>query len=210
MVLLREMTNEGIQYKAFDLELSEEHWSVKNGMLIGGFSSLKGFGDVKAKKFVEARRSGALTAKQIEEISNAENVFNDIFPMQTKYGHYYDDPESNGISDKVWKIGELDGAQQGSHVFLGEIIYKNMRNANEEVNVKKRGGKLEVGPLEFIDLRMRDDTGMILARVGRYDYQRMGKELSETVEEGAHLLIRANFKKGFRFGFIQKWKRIDQ
>jgi hypothetical protein len=104
---------------------------------------------------------------------------------------------------------ELAIMQEGSCVFLGELIYKNMRNANEEINVKKRGGRMETGPLEFIDLRLRDDTGIILARVNRFDYAHMGKELNETIPAGAVLLIRARFSRGFRFGFIQRWKLLE-
>lgn len=208
--LLREMVAEGVRYEPFNLALSEENWAVKNGVLVGGFLALKGFGDVKARKFVELRNANQLKPKDIADINAADNVFKDIFPMQTKYGHLYADPAGNGISgEKIFKIGELDGTQEGSIVLIGEVVHKNLRNANEDVNVKKRGGKLQTGPLEFIDIRVRDDTGIMLARVGRYDFEKMGRSLHESVPEGAHLLIRARLSKGFRFGFIQRWKRID-
>lgn len=207
--LLREMVGEGIQYKPFDLALSEENWSAKDGVLVGGFLALKGFGSVKARKFVAARDAGILTEKQKEEVAKALNAFDNIFPMQTSYGHLYADPRGNDIAaDKVFKIGELDGTQNDSCVFLGELVYKNMRNANEGINVKKRGGRMETGPLEFIDLCIRDDTGVILARVNRFDYERMGKEINEQIPAGAHLMIRARFSEGFRFGFIQRWKLL--
>ena len=94
-------------------------------------------------------------------------------------------------------------------VFLAELIYKNARNANEEVNVKKRNGKLEKGPLEFLDVRLRDDTGTIGGRIGRFDFQRIGRHMLETVPEGAHLLVRAKFFNNIRYAFITKWKRLD-
>jgi hypothetical protein len=94
-------------------------------------------------------------------------------------------------------------------VFIAELIHKNARNANEEVNVKKRNGKLESSHLDFVDVRLRDDTGMIGGRVGRFDYQRIGKELLEQIPIGAHLLIRARFYNGIKYAFIQKWRRLD-
>jgi hypothetical protein len=94
-------------------------------------------------------------------------------------------------------------------VFLGELVYKNARNANEEVNVKKRGGKMERGPLEVIDVRLRDDTGTIGGRVGRFDFERIGRELLESVPVGSHLMIRAKFFNNIRYAFITKWRRID-
>jgi hypothetical protein len=58
-------------------------------------------------------------------------------------------------------------------------------------------------------LRIRDDTSMIGCRIKRHDFERMGKQILEEVPVGAHLLIRANFYPGFRFGFIQRWMRLD-
>ena len=213
--LLREMHAEGIHYKPFDLELSEENWAAKDGMLIGGFLNLKGFGEVKARKYVQLRNEGKLTAKQKEEIAAAENPFNDIFPLQTAYGHLYADPRGNGIAaDKIWKIAEMDESQFGNYVFIAEIVAKNSRNENEEVNVKRREARgkprMLTGPVEFLDLRVQDDTGAMLIRVNRFDYERIGRELSEQVELGAHLLLRVEMCKGLRFGYIKRWKRLDK
>lgn len=208
--LLREMVNEGVEYIPFDIELSEKNWSVKNGKLVGGFTSLKGIGENKADKLLEARAKGKLTAKQIEEVNACPNVFADIFPFQTAYGDMYANPDAHGIAGKVYRIEEFDTTQEGSdYVFLGEIVYKNPRNENEEVNVKKRNGKVLTGPLEFLDLRLRDDTGTIGARIGRFDFEKMGREILETLPEGTHIMVRAYFVKGIKFAFVKKWKRID-
>lgn len=210
--LLREMVREGIEYVAFDLQLSEHNWCVKNGKLYGGFLALKGIGESKATKLIDARNAGKLTEKQIKDIEEAENIFKDIFPFQSRYGHLYTDPTSHGIAGKVEKIIDLE-AEKIPHgherVFLGELIYKNPRNANEEVNVKKRGGKMETGPLEFLDVRLRDDTGTIGGRIGRFDFERIGRDMLENVPVGAHLMIRAKFFNGIRYAFISKWKVIN-
>lgn len=210
--LLREMAKEGITYKPFDLALSEENWSAKEGVLIGGFTALKGFGDIKAKKFVAARNAKQLTAKQLAEIEKADNIFSDIFPMRTKYGPMYDDPELHNISGRLAFIGDIDGEvveRGGDFAFLGEIVSKSSRNRNEEVLLKKRNGKKEFGQLEFVDLRLRDDTGTIGARIGPRDYLRIGKEIMEGVPIGAHVMVRARIIKGIRFGFVSNYRRLD-
>lgn len=209
--LLREMVREGVEYVPFDLELSEANWSVQNGKLYGGFLALKGIGESKAAKLIEARNSGKLTQKQLDEIAKAENTFGDIFPFHTKYGHLYDKPQENGIAGKLWDIGELEEGipHKEERVFIGEIIHKNARDANEETNVKKRNGKVETGPTNFVDVRLRDDTGMIGGRIGRFDYERCGRELLEKVPIGAHILVRAKFFNGIRYAFITKWRRLD-
>jgi DNA polymerase III alpha subunit len=207
--VLREMVKEGIKCVAFDIDKSEEHWQAKDGTLYGGFMNLHGFGEVKAKKFVEARNAGKLTAKMRQEVAEAANIFADLFPFRTKYGHMYDDPEGNGLGGKLYRIEEFDGTQSGSCLFLGEIIYKNPRDINEDVSVKKRGGKVEKGPQMFLDLRVRDDTGEMLVRIHRFDYMNIGVELMDHVPVGAHLLLRARMCAPIKFGIIQKWKRID-
>jgi len=211
VALLREMYKEEIYHVPFDLELSEVNWSVKNGKLIGGFTNLKGIGESKANKLVEARNMGKLTQKQIETINKAENPFNDIFPFKTLYGHLYENPSENGISaEKVFTIKEIgrDYPNGTEIVFLGELVHKNPRNANEENEIKKRDGKVENGQLEFLDLRLRDDTDMINARIGRKDYLRIGIDFVENIPVGSHLLIRAKFWHGIRFAFIAKWKLL--
>lgn len=204
--LLREMVKEGVEYEALNIELSEKNWCVKNGKLIGGFMSLKGFGESMAEKMVTLRNEGKLKQEHLDKINKAENIFKDIFPMQTKYGAVYDNPALMNISGELDRIEKFDGTQTGTHVFVGEIVYKNARNENEEVNVKKRNGKLKTGPLDFVDLRVRDDTATIGVRISRFDHEKVGKHILETVPIGTHVLIRARFIKDIRFGFIQKIK----
>jgi hypothetical protein len=207
--LLREMVKEGLKYVAFDIDKSEEHWAVKGDVLHGGFMNLHGFGEAKAAKFVLARQNGTLTEKMREDAANATNIFADLFPFRTKYGHLYDDPSGNGLGGELRRVEDFDGSQTGSHLFLGEIIYKSLRDINEDVNVKKRGGKVEKGPQTFIDLRLRDDTGEMLTRITRFDYKEMGEDLFNNIPVGAHLLVRVKMCNGIKFGIIQKWRRID-
>ena len=205
--LLREMVEEGVRYKAFDLDLSKENWSVKDGILIGGFSALKGIGEVKAAHFVELRNAGKLTEKDKKTIADSENVFNDLYPIRTRFKHLYDDPNGNDIGTGMIAIGKLDGSQDGSYVYIGEIVEKRKRSANEEYSVKKRNGAFVSGPVEYLDLRIRDDTGQILTRIGRYDYERIGKDLAD-LPDGTCLLVRARFSIGFRFGQVQRWRLL--
>lgn len=212
VLLLREIVKEGVEYIPFDIEKSELNWCVKDGKLIGGFTALKGFGEAKAKKLIEARNNKSLTTKQIETIKKSENIFANIFPIETKYKSLYYDPLTNGVASKIERIKDIqEGIDHGDErVFIGELIHKNPRNANEDVLIKKRGGKIEKSKLEFLDLRFRDDTGQIDGRVVRGDYQRIGKEIFDKIPIGSHLLIRAKFFNGIRYAFVQKWKRLDQ
>ena len=171
--------------------------------------NLHGFGEAKSAKFMAARDAGLLTDKMRDDVAKAENIFADLFPFRTKYGHLYDDPAGNGLGGELRRIEDFDGTQIGSHLLLGEIIYRNLRDINEDVNVKKRGGKVEKGPQTFIDLRLRDDTGEMLTRITRFDYKAMGEDLFNNIPVGAHLLVRVKMCNGIKFGIIQRWRRID-
>lgn len=209
--LLREFSREGYEYIPFDINLSESNWSVKDGKLYGGFMSLKGIGESKAAKYVEKRNAGKLTKKDYDDINVKENVFADIFPFHNRYAHLYDEPSKNGIADDVVDISSLDPPPPHRHerVFLGELIHKNSRNMNEAILIKKRGGKVENHHLDYVELRLRDDTGSIGGRIGRYDFERIGKDLLENVPVGAHLMVRAKFFNNIRYAFISKWKMLN-
>lgn len=212
IALLREMAREGMKYVPFDIEKSQADWSVQDGVLYGGFKSLHGIGDAKAAKLVAARDAGALTLKQREFIAEARSAFADIFPFRTLYGHLYDDPEGNNIASPVVHVIDLiehTPMHGEERVFLGELVYKNPRDANEIVNVKKRGGKMLTGKTAYMDVRLRDDTASIGGRIGRFDFERIGRELSESVPLGAHLMIRAKFFNNLSYAFITKWRRLD-
>lgn len=213
VLLLREIVKEGIEFIAFDPMLSEMNWSVKDGKLVGGFMSLKGIGESKAAKLIAQRnKDGKLPDSKIEELQALPSIFSNIFPMHTKYQHLYDNPRQNGIAGEVVNIEDIpDGLPHGAErIVIGELIYKNLRDANEEVNVKKRGGKVETGQLIYFDFRLRDDTGTIGGRIGRKEYLAIGVEMNENVPIGAHVMVRAKFWNGIRYLFVQKWKRLDE
>jgi hypothetical protein len=211
MMLLREMTQEGLDYIPFDLDHSQANWSIWNGKLLGGFLNLYGIGPNKSARYLDARKAGTLTDAQRESILKAKNPFADLFPLTTRYRAYHTDPKAQGLFDPLVCVKDLtEGLPHGAErVFIAELIHKNPRNANEENEIKKRGGKIEIGQLEYLDVRLQDDTGIIGGRVSRRDYPSIGVPLSESVPVGAHLLIRCRFWNGIKYAFITKWKRLD-
>jgi DNA polymerase III alpha subunit len=207
--LLREFSREGYKFVYFDPLLSAENWSVKNGMLYGGVMSLKGYGPSKAAKFIEKRNAGTLTKAEIETALAAESPYKDIFPFKKLFGHIYSDPKSNMIAGRVSYISELENIpHRAERCFIGTVIHKNPRNMNEGVYVKRRNGVIATGQTDFLDIRLRDDTGMIAGRIGAKDYLRIGVELQEKVPIGANILVKALFFNGIRYAFIYKWKLL--
>jgi len=210
--LLREMTRSGaIEFIPFDLERSAINWSIYNGKLLGGFTALQDIGEARAQELVTARDTKTLSPAQYRQITSARNPFKNIFPFEVGFSNYYDNPKSHGIAGSVHRINELTNGMphRQEYVFLGEMVRKNLRSANEATLIKERNGRSELEHLEFLDLRLRDDTGTIGARVSRWDYQRWGRRLLEDIPLGTYLLIRAAFYNGIRYAFIKKWTGLN-
>lgn len=210
MSLLREISDEGINYVSFDINKSQANWSCQDGVLYGGFLSLKGIGENKAKTLIAARDNGELTITQKNFIFNCANPFDNIFPIRSKYAHIYDNPLDNGISSPVCFIKDIeDVPHKDDRVFISEITYKSLRNVNDDANLTKRNGVLEKDKLDYIDVRFKDDTGSIGGRISRYDYGRIGEQMLNCVPVGSTLLVRAIFFNGIRYAFIKKFKVIS-
>lgn len=209
--LLRELAREGVRFVPFDMEKSEETWTVKDGKLVGGFSALIGIGAKKAQQYVEKRNAGTLTQKEKDKILSLDSKFGEIFPFANRYSDIFDNPSKYNIGSEISFISDFEeGMPHGcERVFIAELVHKNPRDINEEMFVKKRGGKREKAPYAFCDLKFRDDTELIGGRISRWDYEKIGRELMDNVPKGAHLLVRCKFWNGVRYAFVQKWKRID-
>lgn len=206
--LIREMTLSGrIRHLPMDWRRAAPSWSIVDGALMPGIDSAVGFGSVLAEKFVEARETGKLTAKQIEKVEAAEKLYDSLFPMEEAYASYYEGKEK--VAGGITRLKEITGEQEGSAVLLGKIIHKSLRDVNEDANIRKRGGKMLGAPFTYLDLRIADDTDQLLVRIDRYDYERMGKEVFNNVPVGAVLLLRVRLIQGYRFGWVSKWRRID-
>ena len=226
--LLREMVKEGIQYVAFDPDLSEVNWSVKDGRLVGGFMTIYGLGEIKAKKLVQQRNEGRLTEEKKAQLKAMKNPFTDLWPIESTYGHilyatnkaYLDDEQCTKIADILRnKVEEGD-----FRYIVGRLTNKNPRNVNEDALIKKRKGYVydpekNKGKMEYLDLRIQDDTGQIGGRITRESYLDIGVEITESVPLDTPILVRAQFKyrpldsggKEFiPYAFVVKWMRLDE
>ena len=60
----------------------------------------------------------------------------------------------------------------------GTPIKINPRDENEEMNLAKRDGvRIEDGKTEFLQMRIQDDTGTVMGKINRYNFDRIGREV---------------------------------
>jgi len=212
MEILREMAAEGVEYSAFDPELSDINWSVQSGRLVGGFMNLVGFGPSKAVAAVEARRLGRMDDKLRARIAAAHVKFSDLYPITRTYAAWYADPVGHGcrVGSVIYTADKLpDGVDA---LFIGKIAKKELRDENETVRVARRDGRRLSGQTMFADFFLKDDTGIpIICRIDRFKYEPLGRVAMERlVAEQDVLLVRGRKIPGFGMIKVERIKVLNR
>jgi hypothetical protein len=107
-----------------------------------------------------------------------------------------------GAKPPVLKIKDIP-AKKGEYAFLGHIVTRSRRDANDPSKVSQRGGKVYAKDNWFINLKIEDDTGEIGATINRFK----AKEFEWLLEgDKGDLFFRGNIiNEGDR-----KWIFIDK
>ena len=183
--LLRDITvQDNIEYVPVDPDTSALQWVANDGKLVGGLTNIVGIGIQKAKQILRFREVAweGITPGLFKKLQNPVTPFDVIFPARHYFGKVYNDPLSYGLTEPPVEIKMVDGV--GMFMFLGCLVDRNVRDLNEHVFLTKRGGKRIEEDTLYINFKIEDDTDMISCRVGRYDYEKMGRDIAETGREG--------------------------
>lgn len=192
---LREMQEDDFRYVPFDVDRSLENWSVIDGELIGGFMNLEGVGPAKAAAAVAQRAAGKLDR---EKYLALPCKFADLYPLQSVYREYYEEPEKFGIAAGSRILRSPDFPKSGPVLYIGRVSGKKMSDSNEDVRVARRGGRRLDGPTTFIDFHCKDDLGeRIICRIDRFNWDTVGRVANEKIAKGDVLLIRGERLRDF-------------
>jgi DNA polymerase III alpha subunit len=206
--LLRDMHSEGIEYTAFDADVSDVDWAVVDGRLVGGFMNLEGYGPAKANAAVNARAAGKLDR---EKISKATVRFRELYPLSAAYGNIYANPEQHGcrVGSVVSRLDVLP--PRGDVLLIVKVVRKELRDENETVRVARRDGKLLTGPTLFVDVFVNDDSGVpITLRFDRFAFEPVGRLAAERLEAGDALLVRGRRIPNFAMVKVDKLKCLNR
>ena len=205
--MLRELVAEGYEFTPCDRDKSLVEWSIADGKLLGGLTSIKGIGVAKAEAIIERRTNDRpFLAGQNKLLDTGLTPWDNIFETETRFKDIYDNPEDyNVTSGPIARVIQIQG--EGTWVFIAKIKIVNLRDLNEYESLQKRGGKVITGQNLFLNLTVEDDTDSIICTIGRFQYERIGKQIVED-GEGHYYLIKGKTQGEWRRIQIDKIRKL--
>jgi len=210
--VLRELVQEGFEYKAFDAELSMENWIAKDNILIGPLTGIKGIGEKSALAIIKKRDGKSkvpYTAGQEKLIKEGKTPWDSVFACNDLWGHLKTNGPEYGVNSMIQNIGDIpEGSVGKGFLVIGKIKKKKTRDANELILVQQRGGKKIIGQTTSMSLIIEDDTGEIMISIGRHKFLALGKKVHEESKIGDWYMFKGEMKKGFRMIMCERIRRL--
>lgn len=205
--LLREMAKEGFGYVPVDPVHSIDKWTIgiRDGkkVLVGPLSNVKGIGPKLVQQSMGARRRGEpLPDRALKLLNNPKTPIDDLYPIESRIKTLMPNPMDRNILTPITKTGDISEEHTEDMTYLvcgvAEVIAP--RNENEPMMVARRGYRLTKGPVESLNLQIKDDSGVIYCKIGRYDYEKWGKSIVERGRAGkAIYAVKGSAMAGRRF-----------
>jgi DNA polymerase III alpha subunit len=215
LTLLRELKAEGFSYKPIDVEHSEARWTIKDGVLIGPLTAVKGIGPAAVNQIMDAREKGtALRPSLVKLLGNPKTSIDSLYPIEDAVKALYPEGlESVNIVTKPTPIGSIDPNGSYQNVLVIGVAQKIVpRDENEAIKVAQRGGVVKTGQTASLNLFVRDDHGEILCKVGYRNYDELnGAKLAEqTRAEKTLYAIKGSVPKDFRMIWVNRIKYLGE
>lgn len=205
IMLLREMAAEGFDYVPVDIKQSTDKWTAgwRDGkrVLVGPLQNVKGLGPKTVQQVLSARaRQEPMPSRAEKMLINAVTELDSLWPIQNAVKRIMPDPGERNIHTPPTPVIKLQcrGEDYSALVFVVAAQIKP-RDENENVNVAKRGGKVLTGPTQSLNLTINDDTDRIFAKVDRFKFEKLGREIVERGRPGKALYaLKGRVPKNFR------------
>jgi hypothetical protein len=198
------MAAEGIGYTPIDKELSGDRWKAVTlqgtRTLLGPVSLVKGIGPKMMSQIVSARTRGEpLPSRAAKLLENAKTDIDSLWPIRDAFARLLPDPQAKNIITLPTAVKDI--VVKGYEYSVVAFVTTNEispRDENDAAKVAKRGYKLN-GPTQALNLRLMDDTDIIFAKIGRRDYERIGRDVVARGRAGKALyVVKGNVPKDFR------------
>ncbi len=195
---LRELDRAGYKFKLYDVEKSQENWSVQGNELIGGLTNIVGIGPKKAEKLLEKG-----PPYNLPEI--VKTPYDNTFEMREKFADLLAHPAKYSIVSKLTEITNIE--DEGNYVFIAKVMSYKIRSLNEPKFMVERGG-MKVPNDRWLTLFLEDDTDTIPATISRYNFPAFGLPLTKQYKVGEWFLFRGKVMQGNRRVYVEKYKPL--
>lgn len=211
--ILKDLDREGIKYKSIDVDLSEDKWVVRDGILLGPLSGIRGIGPAAVADIIQARFLGKGYSKRIDGLlANPTTEYDVLYPIKEAFLDILSNPVANGIVTPLSYIGDLtENENRRDIVILAEITKIDHRDKNDEYNLKKRDGQRASGDTQYLSLKVTDDTGTIPVNISTWKYNDLAKEfIDRGVECRPVYILKGMIGPGFRMIHLDRFLLVGQ
>jgi DNA polymerase III alpha subunit len=202
IAMLRELSEEGIDYVPVDPEYSSDKWSFreKDGkkILVGPLNNIKGIGVKKAAQILDDRRNGKKhTAAIMKMLTNAVTPIDTLFPIRDAINRMHPDLETINIFSKPMRVLDVQPGIEGTvMVFvvakrIAPLNENEMQKVQKRIKIAKDKGRdwdgIIKGPTDALNMFIEDDTDEIFCKIDRYNFEDMGRPVVERGKPGKAL-----------------------
>jgi DNA-directed DNA polymerase III PolC len=215
--ILRELVNEGYQYKPFDPLLSGMNWTVGEGQLIGGLMGIVGVGPKLAENIIRKRNTQTaaskdripFTKRELLLLNNGVTPWDHVFEARDRWGHIFDKPSRYGITSKLTRLSEIKQNDEGEFVFIAKMMKKDMRDHNGINELLRRDGRRMPEPSLYLFVTVEDDTDNIICLIDRWKYEALGLPIINEEKVGDWFLWKGTISKGFHRIKLERFRRLS-
>ena len=213
IALLRELKQEGIDYKSFDVDHSTDRWQPlkqQDGstILIGPLTSIKGIGPAFVQEIMTARSNGTPVRPALRaRLEAGQTEIDSLFPISDAIKALHPSLPASGIETIPTPCRDVQAGINRAVVVMGVADRLAPIDENEAIRVMRRNGRRFPPPTAALNIFLRDDTDRLLCRVDRFNYERIGAPVVEHGKPGKALYaLKGYVPYNFRMLMVQRVK----
>jgi DNA polymerase III alpha subunit len=209
---LRELRQEGVDYVPIDADKSTDRWTITQQgdgkVLVGPLTNIRGIGPKTMIEIMDSRRTGLpLKASIAKKLDGAKTSIDSLTPIGDVIDTF--DLKANNIASTPVPCAKVPSGSNDVLV-IAVVTRVSPGDENDPDKVSKRGRALS-GPTKVINLFVRDDSGEIFCKIGRFDFQRFGQKFLEEAKQGKSIYaIKGRVPPGFKAIFVNRVRYLGE
>lgn len=152
----------------------------------------------------------ALPTRAAKLLANPVTQIDTLYPITDAFAKLIPDPSAMNIITKPTSIIDVQPSGRDRTVVVFVVVQRIIpRDENEVIKVEKRGGRRIQGQSQYLNMRLADDTDVILGSISRTDFDRLARPIIDRGRAGTALYVMKGVVPGnFRMIRVQQVKYI--